>query len=54
MAHKKSTQKMVRKGDLHEKICLSCQRPFTWRKKWARDWDQIKYCSVRCRRQKTD
>ncbi|MEK9728657.1 MAG: DUF2256 domain-containing protein [Candidatus Puniceispirillaceae bacterium] len=54
MAHKKSTQKMVRKGDLQEKICLSCQRPFTWRKKWARDWDQVKYCSVRCRRQKTD
>jgi hypothetical protein len=54
MAHNKSTKKMVRKGDLQEKICLSCQRPFTWRKKWARDWDQVKYCSVRCRRQKTD
>ena len=54
MAHKKSTQKMLRKSDLQEKICLSCQRPFTWRKKWARDWDQVKYCSVRCRRQKTD
>jgi hypothetical protein len=54
MAHKKSPRKMVRKGDLQEKICLSCQRPFAWRKKWARDWDQVKYCSVRCRRQKTD
>ncbi|MCR9194995.1 MAG: DUF2256 domain-containing protein [Hyphomonas sp.] len=32
-----------------EKICPTCQRPFAWRKKWARDWDQVKYCSKRCR-----
>ncbi|MCH2159825.1 MAG: DUF2256 domain-containing protein [Oleiphilaceae bacterium] len=25
-----------------------CQRPFTWRKKWERDWEQVKYCSKRC------
>nr|WP_306545253.1 DUF2256 domain-containing protein [Malikia spinosa] len=24
--------------------------PFAWRKKWERDWDQVKYCSERCRR----
>ena len=41
--------KMVRKGDLPSKICLACARPFAWRKKWARDWDQVKYCSDRCR-----
>lgn len=41
--------KMVRKGDLRSKICLACARPFAWRKKWARDWDQVKYCSDRCR-----
>jgi Uncharacterized protein conserved in bacteria len=38
-----------RKG-LPEKICVACERPFTWRKKWARDWDNVKYCSERCRR----
>ncbi|MEM6979113.1 MAG: DUF2256 domain-containing protein [Planctomycetota bacterium] len=32
-----------------EKICPVCQRPFQWRKKWARDWDNVKYCSQRCR-----
>ncbi|NCP82676.1 MAG: DUF2256 domain-containing protein, partial [Rhodoferax sp.] len=21
-----------------------------WRKKWERDWDNVKYCSERCRR----
>jgi hypothetical protein len=32
------------------KTCPVCQRPFTWRKKWARDWDAVKYCSDACRR----
>ncbi len=41
--------KMVRKGDLPTKICATCGRPFTWRKKWARDWDAVRYCSDRCR-----
>lgn len=41
--------RMVRKGDLPSKLCLSCGRPFAWRKKWVRDWDQVKYCSDRCR-----
>jgi hypothetical protein len=41
--------KMRRKADLPAKTCLTCARPFTWRKKWERDWDQVKYCSDRCR-----
>jgi hypothetical protein len=24
-------------------------RPFAWWKKWARDWQDVKYCSHRCR-----
>ncbi|MFS8887926.1 DUF2256 domain-containing protein, partial [Synechococcus sp. R55.1] len=27
-----------KKSDLPSKICLTCQRPFTWRKKWADCW----------------
>lgn len=38
-----------RKADLPTKVCVICARPFTWRKKWARDWEQVKYCSERCR-----
>ena len=41
--------RMIRKGDLPTKICAQCGRPFNWRKKWARDWDQVRYCSDRCR-----
>ncbi len=45
--------KGIKKQNLPEKICLVCERPFTWRKKWEKDWDNVKYCSERCRRQKT-
>jgi hypothetical protein len=38
-----------RKPHLPEKICVACQRPFVWRKKWARDWEAVRYCSDRCR-----
>jgi hypothetical protein len=44
--------KAVRKGDLPSKPCLSCGRPFTWRKKWEAVWEEVKYCSDRCRSHK--
>jgi hypothetical protein len=40
---------MRKKSDLPTKTCVSCGLPFTWRKKWERDWDQVRYCSDRCR-----
>lgn len=42
--------RMRQKADLPQKTCLACGRPFAWRRKWARDWDAVKYCSERCRR----
>lgn len=41
--------KMRRKGDLPTKDCLACGRPFAWRKKWERVWDEVRYCSDACR-----
>lgn len=32
------------------KACAVCGRTITWRRKWARDWDSVRYCSERCRR----
>ncbi len=32
-----------------QKVCPVCGLPFSWRKKWERDWDNVKYCSDRCR-----
>ena len=40
---------MRKKRDLPKKICVSCGLPFSWRRKWSRDWDNVKYCSRRCR-----
>ncbi|MBL6659672.1 MAG: DUF2256 domain-containing protein [Cryomorphaceae bacterium] len=39
---------MHKKQHLPEKVCATCGRPFTWRKKWERDWENVKYCSKRC------
>ncbi|MGK0151970.1 DUF2256 domain-containing protein [Pseudomonas putida] len=40
----------MKKGLLPSKICVVCGRPFNWRKRWARCWAQVRYCSERCRR----
>ncbi|NCX96245.1 MAG: DUF2256 domain-containing protein [Chitinophagia bacterium] len=44
--------KGVKKEHLPHKVCLRCNRLFTWRKKWEKDWDNVKYCSDRCRSSK--
>ena len=32
------------------KSCAACGRRIEWRRKWARDWEQVRYCSAGCRR----
>lgn len=34
------------------KPCQSCGRTMTWRKAWADDFDEVRYCSAACRRRK--
>ena len=31
----------VKKQNLPNKICLVCQKPFSWRKKWEKVWDEV-------------
>ena len=38
----------VKKENLPEKVCVVCNRPFTWRKKWERCWDEVTTCSKSC------
>ena len=45
--------KGIKKQNLPTKMCPTCDRPFTWRKKWERDWENVKYCSDKCKKQKT-
>jgi hypothetical protein len=40
------------KAGLPSKPCLRCGRPMTWRRSWAKNWADVKYCSVACRRNK--
>ncbi|MDA3026294.1 MAG: DUF2256 domain-containing protein [Actinomycetota bacterium] len=35
-----------------EKICVRCGRKMTWRKAWAKNWNEVKYCSQACRTNK--
>ena len=41
--------RMRKKSALPTRTCRTCGRPFVWRRKWARDWDRVLYCSDRCR-----
>ncbi len=32
-----------------DKPCAACGRRITWRRKWARTWANVRYCSGACR-----
>jgi hypothetical protein len=40
------------KASLPSKPCVACGLQMTWRRKWALNWEQVKYCSEACRRLK--
>ncbi|MEQ8317586.1 MAG: DUF2256 and DUF3253 domain-containing protein [Phycisphaerales bacterium] len=42
----------MKRDDLPTKICETCGRTFAWRKKWERSWEDVRYCSDLCRREK--
>ncbi|MBL7998124.1 MAG: DUF2256 domain-containing protein [Candidatus Kapabacteria bacterium] len=44
---------MHKKQNLPTKMCSVCGRSFTWRKKWEKVWDEVRYCSDRCRKNRT-
>lgn len=43
---------MHKKLLLPHKTCVTCEKDFSWRKKWKTCWDSVLYCSERCRRNK--
>ena len=45
-------EKKFTKSNLPSKIFVVCNRPFEYRKKWEKVWDEVKYCSDRCRGQR--
>ena len=42
------------KPNLPHKCCPVCQRNFVWRKKWQRCWAEVRYCSERCRSERSE
>jgi len=38
------------KQSLPNKPCTGCGRAMSWRKRWARSWDHVKFCSEACRK----
>ena len=40
------------KSSLPSKPCTVCQRPMSWRKAWAKNWESVRYCSDACRANK--
>ena len=40
------------KARLPHKPCAVCGRPMAWRRAWAKNWAEVKYCSDACRRAK--
>ncbi|MDA0985536.1 MAG: DUF2256 domain-containing protein [Bacteroidetes bacterium] len=45
--------KRIEKKNLPQKVCPTCDCPFSWRKKWEKVWDEVKYCSQRCKNDKS-
>ncbi|OYV01999.1 MAG: hypothetical protein CFE45_02380 [Burkholderiales bacterium PBB5] len=41
------------KAALPSKPCLACGRAMSWRKHWAKNWAEVRYCSAACRQRKT-
>lgn len=48
--HSSRTRPAGRPGD--RKPCATCGRVFAWRRKWADEWDEVRYCSRACARAK--
>jgi hypothetical protein len=41
------------KKNLPSKPCQVCGKDMTWRKAWAKNWEQVLYCSEACKKNKT-
>ncbi len=43
---------MPHHADRPTKVCAVCGRPFQWRKQWKDVWEEVRYCSDRCRKRR--
>ncbi|MCB1994590.1 MAG: DUF2256 domain-containing protein [Rhodoferax sp.] len=52
MAASRDTGWKGNKAALPSKPCAVCGRQMSWRRAWAKNWAEVKYCSDACRRHK--
>jgi hypothetical protein len=45
----RSQKAQTSRGPAPVKWCAVCGREISWRRKWRRDWGNLKYCSDKCR-----
>ena len=46
-------KKVLHRGQYQEeKLCKTCKKPFSIRKKWKDNFEGVLYCSKRCKRKK--
>jgi len=50
MSSKSSASFKGNKSFLPSKICVVCKKEMTWRKSWAKNWEEVKYCSEACKK----
>ena len=48
---RRSTAFHGNKASLPSKPCVQCGRAMTWRRAWAKNWAEVKFCFGRCRQQ---
>jgi hypothetical protein len=39
--------------NIEVKVCVVCGRAMRWRKAWAKNWAEVKFCSNKCREHRT-
>ncbi len=52
--NKETMPRGIKKENLQSKVCVTCGRPFTWRKKWESCWDDVTTCSKSCNRKRKE
>jgi hypothetical protein len=48
----KKPKREEQRGERAAKSCAACGRRMEWRKSWAKNWDEVKFCSDACRKGK--
>ncbi len=52
MVNRPGSEQTSKMSTEETKVCVTCGRTIEYRKKWANNWHEVKYCGEKCRRNK--